>query len=151
MNQLGLFHRRALYGVIGILLATGVIWAVVHYWPAQLGIDEHAALALNATLMKVHGAGAMVFLVLAGSLVPGHVPAGLRSQLNRTSGIAMMAALVLLAATGYLLYYAGSDTLREAASVVHLVAGLVLPLLVGVHVARVVQSRSWRTARQGAE
>ena len=133
MNRLGIFHRRTLYWVCAILFVTGACWALLHYLPEQFGLDERGATSSAALLMKVHGAAAMLALVLIGTLLPGHINRGLENGLNLRSGMGMLFLLGVLTLTGYFLYYAGSEELRKVNSFIHLAAGTGLPGLVLAH------------------
>jgi hypothetical protein len=119
-------HRRLLYAVLGVLLATGGYWALVHY----LGFPSYPGEAL---LMKVHGAAAMAALIMVGGLLYTHVPTGWSERRSRASGGTMLATCGLLAVTGYLLYYAGGETARAVTSYVHLAVGVALPIALAVH------------------
>jgi hypothetical protein len=151
MNELGILQRRTLYGVGALLLASGLAWAVLHYFPAQIGIDERSAAAGGALLMKVHGAAAMLALILLGTLLAHHVGAGWRSGQNRVSGSGIAAINGLLVVTGYLLYYAGDEGLRQGVSWLHLAAGAILPAVLWRHAHRVMRlrirrRRGWHSA-----
>lgn len=121
-------QRRLLYTVFGILLATGVYWALVHY----LGFPPNPGEPL---LMKLHGGAAMIALVLVGGLLYAHVPAGWNERRSRVTGSAMLATCGLLAITGYLLYYTGDEAARAFSSYVHLAIGLALPIALALHLA----------------
>ncbi len=127
MNKLGRIHRLALYVTGAILVLTGVASAWLHYL-----VDESTATPANALLMKIHGAAAMPALLLLGALLP-HVAWGWRLAHNRASGIALLALNGVLIVTGYFLYYAGDDVLRQSAGVIHLVLGAVLAVLLPTH------------------
>jgi hypothetical protein len=133
--------RLALYGVGALLLLTGIAWAVLHYLPGWLGRSEREAQSANAFLMKVHGAAAMLALMLLGSLAADHVFAGWRAARNRVSGLTMLLLTFALIVTGYLLYYSGGEDTRELASMLHLGAGALLPAIVFVHALRLVRAR----------
>jgi hypothetical protein len=150
MNRLDLAHRRSLYAVIAILMFTGICWAILRYFPEAVDVDPRHALGVNAMLMKIHGAAAMLALVLLGTLLPRHVLIGLRGRLNRRTGVSIGVLSIALVATGYLLYYAGGETLREIASDAHLGVGLALPVLLAVHVRRVWRERRAMQAAQAA-
>lgn len=128
MNPLAHAHRLALYATGVTLVLTGVAWALFHYLA-----DESTAVPVNALLMKVHGGAAMLALLLIGALIPQHVAGGWRLARNRTSGIALSALAGILAVTGYLLYYAGGELLRQGASILHLAIGAGLPAALIVH------------------
>jgi Kef-type K+ transport system membrane component KefB len=136
VNRLDLLHRRALYAVCVVLFITGCAWAVLHYLHAHLGLGEQASMAQAVLAMKVHGAAAMLALVLIGTVLPRHVNHGLRNARNKPSGIGMLCVLALLSVSGYFLYYAGSEEFRSFNSWAHLAAGLALPAVGLAHVVR---------------
>ena len=59
---------------------------------------------------------------------------GVDATLIRMSGAGLLAVFGILIATGYGLYYAGGDKLREWISFVHLWVGMALPLLIVAHI-----------------
>jgi hypothetical protein len=69
-----------------------------------------------------------------GMILGGHVPAGWRTHLSRKSGLLTIASITVSILTAYGLYYSGSDDFREALVIVHLVAGVLLPLSIVLHV-----------------
>jgi hypothetical protein len=119
--------RAALYASAALVAASGVLWLP---WR-------------NAMWMQLHGTATMFLLVVSGSAVALHAPGGWREGKNRLSGALLSAALIVLAATGALLYYAGDDSVRAMASVVHWVLGLGAIAMVAAHV--VLGRRSART------
>jgi len=124
VNRLHPALRLTLYALFGALLATGVAW-------------EAMSPGGSATLvMKIHGAAGMLTLVLLGTLLAQHVPAGWAAQRNRRSGVVMLGAAAWLAVTGYLLYYAASETLRWYAAQSHLWVGIAGAAIVGLHISR---------------
>jgi hypothetical protein len=124
MNRLPVAQRGLLYAALLVLLTTGVAWEV-------LGPGPWAA-----PLMKIHGGAAMLALVLVGTLIAHHIPAGWTSLKNRWSGMLLLTALGWLVASGYMLYYSGSDALRLFASQSHLWVGLAAGAVVALHVRR---------------
>jgi MFS family permease len=108
-----------LYSTLAVLLATGLYWEV----------------AREPLLMKIHGAAAMLILVLIGRLLALHVPSGWTERRSRKSGAAMLAIGGLLTVTGYLLYYLGDETARQFASWFHLALGIAVPIALGLHLA----------------
>ena len=69
-------------------------------------------------------------------LLAHHIPAGWSSLKNRRSGVALLVGMGWLVASGYLLYYSGSDSLRLFASQSHLWVGLAAGLVVALHIRR---------------
>ena len=124
MNRLPLPQRILLYAVLFALLASGLVWEALEPGPAA------------SLVMRTHGALAMLVLVLVGTLLVHHVPAGWAALKNRWSGLLLLGLLGGLAASGYLLYYSGSDAVRAFASQSHLWLGLAAGLVVGLHIKR---------------
>ena len=72
---------------------------------------------------------AVVALLAIGGLLAAHVTAGWEVRQQRVKGIAIGATVLVLTATGYLLYYASNEQLRETVSTVHWVLGLGSPVI----------------------
>jgi hypothetical protein len=128
--------RGGLYALLAVLAASGAWWLVVHYEGALVPEweNELRRVALEAYAMKVHGAAALATLVAVGAMLTNHVRRGLLLARNRTSGISVLVAFLLLTLTGYALYYLVADTTRPPVSVVHWVVGLALAPLLVVHI-----------------
>jgi hypothetical protein len=124
-------QRYFLYAVLALVFLTGVAWAYWDYLVASPGDFEMSA---KAWAMKVHGAAAMAVLVLIGMLLNAHVRFAWRAGRNRANGSVFLSAFAVLIITGYGLYYAGGERLRAWTSWIHLVVGLVLPILLLIHV-----------------
>jgi len=138
--------QAVLYLTVGALVVTGTVWLLL----------DRATWPETATyLLRLHGAAAMVTLVLLGTLLPLHVRVGWRRGRNVASGIVMLATNGALVLTAFGLYYAGSESLRHWTSALHTAIGLALPLLIVAHVvlgrrARRAAARQRLTAlRQG--
>ena len=127
--RLGASLRYSLYAMIAVLLGTGALWLATHYvdaWPS----DPQGWAAIS---MRIHGAAAMAMLAIAGGAFALHATSAWREGKNRASGLALGTALVVMAATGYCLYYVGGESPRALASLSHWVLGLAAPLLLVVH------------------
>ena len=128
------------HAVFAILFATGSAWWVAQ---AYVGRDNSPIVASAAPwLLKVHGAAAMAALAVLGTLYPLHIIRGWRARRNRVWGGVLAAVCGVLVATGYLLYYAGGETVREAASAIHIWLGLGFPVVLIVHIWRGRVSKS---------
>lgn len=136
-------HRRWFYGTTAVLFASGAGWLALHGWTAR-GDTDAPPHPLQPWLLKLHGAAAMLVLLVLGTLIPLHIRRGWRAATNRLTGAAMVAAAAILILTGYGLYYAGSDRLREFTAQVHDVLGLAAALALAWHIAR---GRSLRKRR----
>lgn len=129
--RLTAWQESTLLAVLAGLVASGAVWLVFHHLvPVREDMGTHLA---EAWSLRLHGGLAMGALVLLGMLVPTHLLFAWRRRINRGSGGVMAGAMVLLTVTGYLLYYLGSPALRDVASLLHWVVGLVLPGLLGLH------------------
>ena len=141
--------RQLLYVTVGALFVTGAGWLAMH-WLRQEGGTEAWGKGASYVLM-LHGAAAMLMLVLLGALLPFHTVISWRRRENRGMGTVMLAVNAILVVTAFGLYYVGSDALRRWTSDVHIVVGLSVPLLLAAHVvtgrAAIRASRRARTAR----
>ena len=121
--------RYGLYAATALLFGSGASWLAARYFPALHWLPA----GLASASMRIHGAAAMVMLVLTGSAVALHGPGAWRERKNRVSGAALCIALIAITATGYCLYYLGDEGVRMAASLSHWILGLALPLVLALH------------------
>jgi hypothetical protein len=121
--------RAAFYAASAVLAGSGIAWLVMRFGTA----DEPRG--AEALALEVHGAAAMAVLALVGGVVALHAASRWRERRNRASGALLSALLLVLTASAYLLYYAGDDRLRGAASLAHWSLGLLAPVLGAWHVA----------------
>ncbi len=126
-------HKAWLYSVLSVVYATGAAWAWLHYLRAPAA-EFAARSAAEPWLMKLHGAGAMVILVVLGTLLPSHVRFAWHARRNRVNGVTLLAILAFLIASGYGLYYFGDERLRTWTSWSHLAIGLALPAMIVLHI-----------------
>jgi heme A synthase len=124
--------RYGLYASFAVLFVTGAIWLIAD--SQKQSADGEFWQAMSAALLMVHGGAAMVTLVLLGALIPLHIRRAWLSRKNRVTGTVMATANVLLVATAFGLYYAGSDVLRTWTSDLHIVVGLAFPVLIFLHI-----------------
>lgn len=134
--------RKAwLYSAVSILFFSGVLWLFCQsIWmeKGEFGETPHPSAPL---WMKIHGAAAMIFLVIFGTLLRDHVRGAWRAHRNRGSGFWIVAVALALTATGYGLYYFGSENLRPTLSKAHWILGLLWPLVIVLHIALGKRSR----------
>lgn len=128
-------HKFWLYAATLLLYATGAVWGWLHYL-AQRADDFGSPSAAEPWMMKLHGAGAMALLVVLGTLLPSHVRFAWHARRNRPNGIALLLFFAFLIASGYGLYYFGSEQLRTWTSWSHLAVGLALPAMIVLHIWR---------------
>ncbi|HEY1770128.1 MAG TPA: hypothetical protein VGG02_07720 [Chthoniobacterales bacterium] len=123
--------RWLLYLASGALFVTGIAWAGLRYLIPE---TEEWTGPWKADALKIHGAFAMVLLVLVGMLLSTHVRVAWRARRNRSNGVFFLSSLGLLVVTGYGLYYFGDERLRSWTSWIHLGVGALLPVFFILHV-----------------
>jgi len=125
-------QRTWLYLTAATLLLSGSGWLIAHYLlrPPGSGDVPHPA---EVWWLRLHGAAVIGFLVSFGALLPRHVAHGWREGSNRTSGLAMVILVSLLALTGYGLYYAVEDTQRTWIGIAHWSLGLIAAAALALH------------------
>jgi hypothetical protein len=121
-----------IYIAYAVLVITGVGWLIADWGKDVANAELWQEIA--ASLLMLHGGGAMLTLLLLGALVPLHVQRAWRGRKNRTTGATMVTFNVLLVVTAFGLYYAGSDVVRLWISDVHIAIGMILPALFIIHV-----------------
>ena len=132
--RLGRWHQAGVYGATAALAVSGVIWLVLHYFlaaPGEYGPQIHP---LEPWMLRLHGAAAMAGLIIYGSLVPVHIRRAWAIHRNIALGIGLVAFMLLLTITGYLLYYAGDENTRPVISAAHWILGLAVPALLVWHI-----------------
>ncbi|WP_211464894.1 hypothetical protein [Collimonas silvisoli] len=116
-------HERWIYLIGAILFLSGLGWLIAHNFlaaPGEFGDAHHPS---EPWWLRLHGAAAMGFLMVIGSLLPGHIASAWRLRKNHRSGLFMLALVAVLLLTGYGLYYAGDEQSRPWISLIHWIAG----------------------------
>jgi uncharacterized membrane protein AbrB (regulator of aidB expression) len=129
-----------------LLFVSGIGWLIGRYGlrqETQLGLLPHPS---EVWWLRLHGAAVVVFLIVFGALFPYHVIHNWRRHLHRKSGLLLLIPVLVLALTGYGLYYLVSEQARVWVSVAHWVVGI---LAGGAFALHVVLSR--RRAQMRAE
>jgi hypothetical protein len=129
-------HRAWVYGTFGVLFVSGAVWWILHRWFQSAGEFGPQPHRWQPGLLMIHGAAALISLIVVGTLIPLHMKRGWRARLNRPNGVMLVGVTLLLALTGYALYYAGGEQLRATSSLVHTVLGLAFPLALWWHILR---------------
>lgn len=124
------WQKRTLYATLAVLWVTGIVWMIAHFTQA----DASAMSPVQPWTMKIHGATAMLYLVMLGTLLPIHVRVAWHHQRNRLAGAALLAINAFLLVTGWMLYYVGSEAARPAISALHWGIGAGLPLFLYLHI-----------------
>jgi hypothetical protein len=129
--RLDLVFRYALYAAFAVLFITGAVWLVADSLKDSASEFWQAA---AATLLMLHGGGAMITLMMLGALVPMHMRYGWRSGKNLVTGITVATVNAALIVTAFGLYYLGSEAVRPWMSDVHIALGLAIPVLLVGHI-----------------
>ena len=132
--RLGPWHQGAVYGATAALAVSGIIWLVLHYFVATPGKYGPQIHPLEPWMLRLHGAAAMAGLIIYGSLLPVHIRRAWSVRRNIALGIGLVAFMLLLTVTGYLLYYAGDENTRPLISAAHWILGLAVPALLVWHI-----------------
>mgnify|MGYP002139435774 CR=1 FL=1 len=125
-------QRHSLYAVAAVLMVSGLVWLVAHY--ALPLPDDAARHPAEPWAMRIHGAATLLGMAVLGALWSQHVVPAWRAGERRATGLPLLAAWLLLALSGYGLYYLADEAWRDAADALHVGAGLALPLTLAGHV-----------------
>jgi len=113
---------------VGICVwASGAGWLIAHYLLSSEGTFGLAGSPSEPWWLKAHGAFAFLSIWMAGLLGGMHVANAWGQHRRRWSGGTLLAAVLVLIVTGYLLYYVGADRPRALISALHWILGLCLP------------------------
>jgi fucose 4-O-acetylase-like acetyltransferase len=145
-KQLSALARNLVYSVFGVLMITGAGWMF-----AQTKPDDPSWEHFPSLLMKIHGAAAMVALILLGYLF-NHAKIGWRMKKNRASGLSVIFVYLFLIISGYGLYYASDENFRALISRFHSWIGLGALIVLAVHVliGRTIRINRAKRTNQGA-
>jgi hypothetical protein len=131
--QLHRAHRLLLYVISLTLFLSGIGWAWIQHLD-ELGKAGDSLLQAKTGLIAIHGFSAMAFVLLLGTLLASHVRRAWLGRKNRPNGVFFLAAVSLLALSGYALYYLGNESVRAAVSRFHLWLGAAAPALLFWHI-----------------
>ncbi len=121
------WHYRAV-GVVFIGVAiSGLLWSMLY---DALGREPDD---LSRTLMRWHGAFAMLTLIALGALLPQHVRFAWHAARNRWSGVTLLVIAATLGVTGYGLYYA-DESMRDWSKWIHLGIGVIATAAMPLHI-----------------
>src|SRR4029079_2994840 len=127
-------HKVWFYTIFVLIYGSGICLIYFHYFARTLGEFGDQPHSVEPWSLKIHGAAAMGFLVILGTLLPGHVRFAWHARRNRPNGIFLLVTVALLIVSGYGLYYFGDEHWRSWSSWSHLIIGLALPLILFVHI-----------------
>ena len=140
-------HEWWIYLAVALLMTSGLLWLLFHYFVTVHGEFGPARHPLEAWWLKVHGAAAMLALVLIGTMMPVHIRKAWHAGKNRWTGGMMLSVLALLTVTAYALYYFAGEESRPWISLIHWAIGLGLVPVMIVHVINGQLKHGRRTGR----
>jgi cytochrome bd-type quinol oxidase subunit 1 len=127
-------RRLFLFAVAIGLWLSGALWLLFHFFIQKDTGFGPRPLPIQHWWLILHGAFAFGALWLMGLLWGVHIPRLWRARRHRLSGSALFGALIILSASGYLLYYyAGDDDVRDLISRTHWILGLAALLPFFIH------------------
>lgn len=121
-----LYHRLGLMLSLALLWFSGLAWLIVEIFE----LEEYSF--LRSLMMKIHGAAAILFLIVFGALWL-HMLVGLVTKLRKKTGLTLVFLSLFLIISGWVLYYLSNEALRLAASWSHSIVGLLFPLILLLH------------------
>lgn len=141
-SRLSRGQRVATYTAVAMAWLSGTLWLIFHNFLQRQGEFSLEPHPLEHWWLRLHGLCAFVLLWLGGLIWGLHVRHGLRWPGRRRSGLSMMVVFCVLAASGYLIYYADEGGVRDAVVAIHWVVGLALLVPVVAHLLPSYTKRS---------
>ena len=141
--RLSKMHRRSTYVILACTGFTGVLWLVTHYFFTHQGEFGVEPSAIEPWWLRLHGAAAFFSLWLAGLIWAVHARQGIARTKRRPSGLLLIGSFVVLALSGYLLYYSTGEVARDVVRLLHWSLGLAaaVPFLLHSLKARAARKR----------
>ncbi len=127
-------HRLVLYLGLSALFASGLVWWLLGFAITPETASDSILFIFRSLNLKIHGASAMISLIILGALIPNHIVKSWKTRRNKPSGAILVSVLVLLVLTGYFLYY--GDEIRNISSMIHITLGLLLPFFLIGHILK---------------
>jgi hypothetical protein len=127
-------HEGWVYASGGLLFLSGLGWLLAHYFLAIAGEFGEAHHPSEIWWLRVHGAAAMAFLMVFGSLFQGHIARAWHLRKNLPSGLVVFGAVQLLLLSGYGLYYVADEQWQPWISTLHWIIGLLVIAVLFLHV-----------------
>jgi hypothetical protein len=144
-------RRRIVYVLLLGLWSSGTLWWVLHTFFQRSGEFGPVAHPLTPLVLMIHAAFAMASLAVLGLVWGVHVLPAWRRGNRRPTGILTLALFVVLAGSGYVLYYASDETVRNVTSTIHWALGLLAIVPFVVHALRKPIDPQQRSVRADAE
>ena len=142
--------RASLYIAFGTLWASGCCWLVLHYFFAHATEFGNLPNPWEPVILRVHGWSAVGAVFLLGWITAQHVSDRWPQMVKRPSGLSTAVVALLLALSGYALYYT-TGGLHDVAATAHEAVGALAIMFALVHWRRYrPRTTLRRTTRQSA-
>lgn len=128
--------RRWVYAAGLTSFLSGAAWLLFHHFVRRNGMFGPEAHPLEHVWLQLHGAAAIALAWVLGLIWLAHVRRGWQKRRNLGTGAPLLIGLLLLAATGWGLYYIGAEGWRDAISITHWTLGLTAGAWLPLHVWR---------------
>jgi hypothetical protein len=132
-ERMSMRRRLAVYLILGTLWLSGVMWLVLDQFFESQGPFGTIPSPWRPPVLLAHGALAILSMYLLGWVTARHVIRLWPGRLRRLSGGALAALLVLLALSGFALFFVSDDRWQHFAAVAHEVLGLGITVLAIQH------------------
>jgi|TARA_X000001316_G_scaffold10538_1_gene3336 hypothetical protein len=127
-------YRIILYVALATSWVSGIAFFVFRNWVRIEGAFGPQHHPWQFSILSIHGGAGFAMMLLFGAFCAAHFPLGWRSKRIRGWGIALVSIIALQVITAYCLYYLAHEMSREVIGYVHLVTGVLLPLLLFFHI-----------------
>jgi hypothetical protein len=125
--------RISVKAVATMLALSGCLWLVLHFLFPEQGDFGLSPNRWEPPVMRVHGLVAIAGVFLFGWIMSKHVIDAWPQPKNRVSGLLLTSALLVLAASGYALYYLSNEFWQGAVAATHEVLGSIAMIMALVH------------------
>ena len=133
MIKPGKIHQRVIYLSTISLWLSGVLFLFDRFLADDLFKLFAPRSELQVTAMKIHGALAIIFIFVFGT-VYAHFQRAWPVGRKRLSGLLLAAIFIILCVTMWPLYYSSEDFTRQIAISAHSVIGFLVPGFIILHV-----------------
>jgi hypothetical protein len=120
--------------LINLLWASGIVFFILNSWyevEGEFGLEKHA---LQLPTLQIHGLLAFISMITFGYLLRSHTEIAFKIKPIKKSGLLLLAGIIILIITGYLLYYTSHQYLRAMSIYIHLGVGGLLPVSLILHI-----------------
>jgi hypothetical protein len=112
-------QRSAIYLILGVLWLSGCLWLLLDQFFARPGPFGPTPHPWQPPLLLLHGVVAIAGMYLLGWVSARHVVRWWPGRLRRGSGATLATFLVLLAVSGFALFFVSEDRWQRVAALSH--------------------------------